>query len=414
MPDFIIPAIWILICLLVIMRLPFFRLSGIGKYWIPVIFIVHILAGFANYYIWASLIGHGDSLRYMHDSQLVYDQLYAHPLWFFELVTRTSLENVPQHLLSVQHSLYIEWHVPEYNMVRIYAVLNIFSFGNPWGNIVLLGFLLFTVLILLFKRLDATFSIHPVLMFVLLFAIPSLFFWTNGLLKEGPALMAMVLICIQLIRLERSFNPFTVLWLLLSGWLAFLVRDYLLYLLIPACIVYPLSIRMHQKPIYIYIAASVIGISALLIFSVLQPADAPFKKLQEEQSYFFLSPPDPEYHFDTLSGTTEDALRKIPYAINNVLFRPNILHSHSAFRIYQSAEMFICILFLVYAFLFRDRHVRLTSAICCMLFISIALLMVYGLIVPDADTLSRYRTVPLFFLLMTGGILIGNRKTIRE
>ena len=154
MQEFLIPAVWATILLFFIYRFDFFKIQEINPAWPYAAFLFKLLLGFANYYIWLNIIGHGDSLRYFHDSQIVYQSLFDNPTYFFELITRSSLENVPEHLIPYQKELFIEWHVNEYHMVRLLAILNVFTFGNVWANIVLIAFGSYAATMGLFKSFN--------------------------------------------------------------------------------------------------------------------------------------------------------------------------------------------------------------------------------------------------------------------
>jgi hypothetical protein len=125
-----------------------------------------------------------------------------------------------------------------------------------------------------------------------------------------------------------------------------------------------------------------------------------FAYLQSEQQYFLLSGPDPDYTFHTLDGTPGDLVMKLPYAINNILLRPNFIHSSSLFRIYQSIELLL--IWLTIGWMFIKNRSRMHDFIfsVIILFFLLELLLVFGVMVTDADTLCRYRSVPIMFLLL--------------
>ncbi len=184
MPEFIITACWIVFFVFCIYRFRFFAIEGINKNYTYPAFIFKFLLGFANYYIWLNVIGHGDSLRYFQDSKLVYNTLFNHPADFVQLLIGHSKDHVPEHLKYVTENLHIEWHVEEYHMVRLLAILNIFSFGSAWGNIVILSFISFTTLTALYKTISRRLlqiGQSPRLLFTIIFFMPSIIFWSTGL-----------------------------------------------------------------------------------------------------------------------------------------------------------------------------------------------------------------------------------------
>ncbi len=401
MPEFIITACWVILFLACIYRFRFFAIEGINKKYTYAAFIFKFLLGFANYYLWLNVIGHGDSLRYFQDSKLVYNTLFQQPADYFQLLIGHSKEYVPEHLKYITEHLNIEWHVEEYNMVRLLAILNIFSFGSAWGNIVILSFISFTTLIALFKTIQQRFirkqqSVNS--LFILFFFIPTIVFWSAGLLKDTPVLILLCILFIQLVRLEEKLSIKRVVIICFALILIWLIRDYLIYLLLPNILIL-LTLRMFKlSGLKFYLLTTLIVLLALFAMSLMN-IDLT-SQLKREQSYFLLAPPDPDYQFQELDGTMPDVIRHFPYAFNNVLFRPNLLHSSDPYRIYQSIELFIIWLFIIWCLTrFRKRATDSNTQLF-FLFFCLEALFVYGLIVTDADSLSRYRSVMLFFLLI--------------
>lgn len=411
MQEFLIPAVWATILLFIIYRFDFFKIQEINPAWPYAAFLFKLLLGFANYYIWLNIIGHGDSLRYFHDSQIVYQSLFDNPTYFFELITRSSLENVPEHLIPYQKELFIEWHVNEYHMVRLLAILNVFTFGNVWANIVLIAFGSYAATMGLFKSLNQFLVIDADKknrIFLFLFFLPSIVFWTGGLLKEAPVFMLVCIIIIQLFTIESSPNRNTtpakpLLILVVCIYDLFLIRDYLA-ILVSLNLLLLFFARTIVKPQYLNKTFIINSITVIVLFfavPIVFPQLNYFHYAQSEQTYFLNGEPDPDYKFSAIGGDGIAVIKQIPYALNNIFFRPNLMHSDSVFRLYQSVELIIVWLIIVFLAIkmLRQKHPFSATALF-MIIVAIELLGIYGLMVTDADTLSRYRSIPLFFILL--------------
>lgn len=411
MQEFLIPAVWATILLFFIYRFDFFKIQEINPAWPYAAFLFKLLLGFANYYIWLNIIGHGDSLRYFHDSQIVYQSLFDNPTYFFELITRSSLENVPEHLIPYQKELFIEWHVNEYHMVRLLAILNVFTFGNVWANIVLIAFGSYAATMGLFKSFKRFLVIDADKknrIFLFLFFLPSIVFWTGGLLKEAPVFMLVCIIIIQLFTIESSPNRNTtpakpLLILVVCIYALFLIRDYLA-ILVSLNLLLLFFARTIVKPQYLNKTFIINSITVIVLFfavPIVFPQLNYFHYAQSEQTYFLNGEPDPDYKFSAIGGNGIAVIKQIPYALNNIFFRPNLMHSDSVFRLYQSVELIIVWLIIVFLAIkmLRQKHPFSATALF-MIIVAIELLGIYGLMVTDADTLSRYRSIPLFFILL--------------
>ena len=398
----IIIIFWILVFLFCIYKFKIFNVSGIKKQLLIAAFIFKIALGCLNFYIWQNVIGHGDSLRYFNDSKLVYSALNESPKDYLKLVFGYNKSGMSPDLKYYEDRLNIAWTVPEYHMVRINAILNVFTMGNAYGNIIILSFIYFLVLIIFIKTLfnfnliDTTSRMQT---FILLF-LPSVVFWCSGILKEGPVLTLLCIIIIQCLHLEKILNFKRLIYLITALFFLFLVRDYLMALIIPNLILWFIVRKNSKHAIRIFSIVSTSFISMLLIVAWLQPQLNVILWLKNEQNYFLLEPPDQDYTFSPLTGQVKDVIKKTPYAVNNILFRPNLFHSKDLFRIYISFEL-ICIWLLIIWFVWNKKStVKLPLTYILMLFFSIELMIAYGLITTDADTLSRYRSVPLFFILV--------------
>jgi hypothetical protein len=411
MQEFLIPALWATILLFFIYRFDFFKIQEINPAWPYAAFLFKLLLGFANYYIWLNIIGHGDSLRYFHDSQIVYQSLFDNPTYFFELITRSSLENIPAHLIPYQKELFIEWHVNEYHMVRLLAILNVFTFGNVWANIVLIAFGSYATAMGLFKSLNRFLVIDADkknLVFLFLFFLPSIVFWTGGLLKEAPVFMLLCVIIIQLFTIESSPNrnktpAKPLLILVVCIYALFLIRDYLA-ILVSLNLLLLFFARTIVKPQYLNKTFIINTITVIVLFfavPIVFPQLNYFHYAQSEQTYFLNGEPDPDYKFSAIGGDGIAVIKQIPYALNNIFFRPNLMHSDSVFRLYQSVELIIVWLIIVFLAIkmLRQKHPFSATALFIII-VAIELLGIYGLMVTDADTLSRYRSIPLFFILL--------------
>ena len=411
MQEFLIPAVWATILLFFIYRFDFFKIQEINPAWPYAAFLFKLLLGFANYYIWLNIIGHGDSLRYFHDSQIVYQSLFDNPTYFFELITRSSLENIPAHLIPYQKELFIEWHVNEYHMVRLLAILNVFTFGNVWANIVLIAFGSYAATMGLFKSFKRFLVIDADKknrIFLFLFFLPSIVFWTGGLLKEAPVFMLVCIIIIQLFTIESSPNRNTtpakpLLILVVCIYALFLIRDYLA-ILVSLNLLLLFFARTIVKPQFLNKTFIINSITVIVLFfavPIVFPQLNYFHYAQSEQTYFLNGEPDPDYKFSAIGGNGIAVIKQIPYALNNIFFRPNLMHSDSVFRLYQSVELIIVWLIIVFLAIkmLRQKHPFSATALF-MIIVAIELLGIYGLMVTDADTLSRYRSIPLFFILL--------------
>ena len=183
----------------------------------------------------------------------------------------------------------------------------------------------------------------------------------------------------------------------------FLIRDYLA-ILVSLNLLLLFFARTIVKPQFLNKTFIINSITVIVLFfavPIVFPQLNYFHYAQSEQTYFLNGEPDPDYKFSAIGGNGIAVIKQIPYALNNIFFRPNLMHSDSVFRLYQSVELIIVWLIIVFLAIkmLRQKHPFSATALF-MIIVAIELLGIYGLMVTDADTLSRYRSIPLFFILL--------------
>ncbi|MFN0275758.1 MAG: hypothetical protein ACKVPJ_08445 [Chitinophagales bacterium] len=409
-----IPVAILYLCLFlfIIFRKKSFAVDGISNKWFCAAFFYKILFGIGNYLIWLYVIGHGDSLNYFSDSKLIYETLPDNPSHFLQLTFGyKSNSNYPEEVRYVSDFLFYSWNTPEYTMVRINAILNIFTFGSVFGNIILLSFLYFFVHVLLLKTIAKLYPEKTKILFLLFFFLPSLTFWCSGLLKEGPSLLLISLLFIQLSRSEshESISLKNALSVLLLLVFMTITRDFLLLITLPNMLIFYVSKSRKKYAKYIFVSATAAFLALLIFIDMLSQGINIPESLQKIQSYFNIGVTETEYYFPLLPATYFGLLGDIPTVIINILFRPNLFHSTDMFRIYQSIELLFTWGFIFLCLLKINKSLRLTPALLFLLFVSLELLFIYGLVVTDADTLSRYRSIPVFFLLLLACVFYKKR-----
>ncbi|MBK8487094.1 MAG: hypothetical protein IPL48_04825 [Bacteroidetes bacterium] len=409
MPVWIMPLVYTLLSLWIIRKAKFFQ-TNIAKNFISAAFIFKVILGLANYFIWVHVIGRGDSINYIHDADMIYGTLFTDPMHYLQLTFGYGTTNVyPEYLRYISDPLKYSWDSVEYTMVRINSILYVFTFGNAWANIVILCFGFFSVAIALFKFLSSRFPEKIWLFFIVIFCIPSITIWSSGLLKEGFALAIFSLLIIQFYKLQEYITTKTIVIIVVLFFSMFFIREYVVLLFIPNLILWLIA-RRNKKPAITFLGITFLAAIFLIIADALTYQFTISEIVCEAQQYFILLEPDPDYNYHVFTGyALWEPIQKIPYTLNNIFFRPNILHSTSLFRLYMAVELMLS--WTVLFWLYSGIGQKLTANAWLFIFIAIELLLMYGIVVTDADTMSRYRVIPLFLLFIIG-IISSSRGSV--
>ncbi len=398
MLQIIVPLLYTLVFCLFIFRAKKWR-AGLDARWLTAAFIIKVAAGCINLAIWMLVIGRGDSLNYLHDADMIYSTLREHPLHYFQLTFGWGPDNVyPEHLRYISDPLKFSWNNVEYTMVRINAILYLFTFGNAWGNIVILCFLYFIASVWLLKNIARFYPRHLSAAFIVLFFFPSLTLWSSGLLKEGPVLLLVQLIFGSMLRLEHRYGRGNTRTIIICLLLLLLVREYYTIVLIPMLLLWQFARKSRHAPWTYFAGAALTGLLAVAVADRYSDSFNVSEIICEAQQYFILYEDDPDYAYHVFTGyELTEPITQLPSVINNILFRPNLLHSNNIFRLYMALELTLFWLLLI-GLLVKKRG-QLHALFWIWWSVAAVLLLLHGYVVTDADTMSRYRSIPQFLLL---------------
>ncbi len=246
---------------------------------------------------------------------------------------------------------------------------------------------------------------------IALFFIPSVVFWTSGLMKETISFAVINLLFLILLRVRRN-APFLFVYLLafigLSTFL-FYLKYYLFAPLVVLSLVF-FVIHFTRKKISNITLLVLSGLLVLVItsaISILHP---------NMQFDFFL---EALHHNHTRTsnhssvqalinisydGTLLSFLKNIPNALFTGLFRPILVESWSVFSLLLGIENTFTLLFLSYTIWNKPQINHKTLLLVSVLFI-LFLAIILPIASPNFGSLVRYRTAyyPLFVLLLLNG-----------
>jgi hypothetical protein len=224
-----------------IWRWRFFHLNGINWNWMLCVFALKIGAGIL---LWAVYNYHynfrSDTFIYFDDAMVIRN-LWSedrHAFWSFFWGTGTDHPS-----LAYVHDRLNTW-TRNYNygltydgptIVRINLIISFLSMGYYHVHTVVMCFMSFIGLTAIYKTFQPLFERKHVYLFVSCFLIPSVVFWSSGVLKEAPLIMAIGLLIFSFTELLR--NPKKIfLWPVLGSaiFLMIFLKEYVLMSLVPA------------------------------------------------------------------------------------------------------------------------------------------------------------------------------------
>ena len=170
------------------------KLEGIGKVWVLAAFYVKIISGIILFFIYTNYYDsrkEADIYRYFDDSKIMYDALSENPKDFFAMVSGIGdkTEYFKDKYYAEMDNWYQQYPTVVYDdthtIIRINALLRIFSSGYFFVHLLVFIIMAFLGFIALYKTFVRYFAKNKGYLFFALFFIPSVVFWSSGILKES-------------------------------------------------------------------------------------------------------------------------------------------------------------------------------------------------------------------------------------
>lgn len=316
-----------------------------------------------------------------------------------------------------------------YFIVKIAAFFDLFTFGTYSSTALLFATFSFSGLWAMFYSFQKLYPALAKQLAIAIFFVPSVFLWGSGVLKDSITLGVLgwsVFFTHCLFFFDKNKFSYTAL-LLLSFYLLFKIKIYILLCFLPSVIILVFASKLHSIksiPIKLLISplAIVIAIS-LAYFSILKVGeDNPKYALENLAETARITAHDiafwtgrnagSTYNLGELDGTIGGTLALLPNAISASLFRPFPWEASSFLMLFSAIES-TCVLALTIFVAVRANIFKTilkttdTHILFCLVF-SLSFAFAVGVSTFNFGTLSRYKIplVPFYLIAMT---LIVNR-----
>ncbi|HJS56275.1 MAG TPA: hypothetical protein VJ765_17105 [Chitinophagaceae bacterium] len=387
----------------VLTRLGFFKTSGLSNAQLVILFLLKVMAGI--FYGWIGIY-YGqfaymyDTWAYHYSSLDEYKLLFQNPSEFFTSFFQSGYENKYGGFFSSTDSW---WNDLKSNMfIKILSLINVFSFGNYYVNVIFYSFITFTGPVAMFRVFNDVFPGKKVHVLLSTFLIPSFVYWTSGIHKDGLVFLAISLIIyhVYFSLKEKRFKPSRVLPLLISFLIILSFRNFILVIIVPALIAWILSCKIQKRIAFVFISTYLI--SAILFFTLRYIAaglDFP-QAVVDKQKAFKTLQGNSGIDFPVLKPTIGNFLVNAPQALSSTTLRPHpgdVKHILSMAAATETAFLiFLVLLFLIW----RTNGVRSIPFIWFCIFFSFSFLLLLGFTVNFLGAIVRYRSIILPLLMV--------------
>ncbi len=278
----ILPLIYSVFFILLIYKMKFFAVPDLSRKTVASLFVLKIIAGIALFFLYTYYYSDGDFKLFFEDGDKLF-YLLTHDLDHFKEIlfkgdARLELKTWDA---CFENTLYNDSRT----MVMLNLLFRFFSFGNFYVHTVFMCFLSLIGLTAIFKTFRIYFNDSHNLLFLCVFLLPSVLFWSSGVLKEGLLFFGMgVLLYTTKCGLETKYSFSKVLLIMLSISVLLFVKFYILIALTPGLFAnYWIANSSNRAVLVKYISSYFIFLFLILLISILKPNLDPVKIIVNKQ-----------------------------------------------------------------------------------------------------------------------------------
>lgn len=390
----------------------FFNLEGIKKYVVVSLFILKLIGGIGVFAVYTYYYDPGisDIHKFYRGGEAIHQAADDDFGSYLRMVTGIQGDNpeLQDYYSNAKHWTR-EFDYGLFNdnktIMRFNAIVRLFSFGNIYIHMVIMAFLSFLGCFVLFKALRSVFKTNKHLLLFSAFLVPSCWFWTSGLMKEGLMMLAVGFAFYFLVKLYHKFTIWSLLGFVISCSLMFTSKVYVLPAFLPAVFFLFVAKKMNIKYQLITFASILLVSGVLVVFSGNIFGYDIISTLSGKQNDFInyielQDDPGSTYNLTRLSPSLKSFLLLIPEGLLNSFFRPFPSEVNSAFMLFSFLEIVLFVIIAILTIIFFKKPD--TDTMRFILFSAMFILFLYvvvGVYTPNTGSIVRYRTPALPFLV---------------
>lgn len=403
--------LWILFCLIIIGNSGFFYSRRVHVINFQLAFLLKLVAAVAMTFIYTYFYPDrhvADIFRYFDDSRVLIKMFENQTRDFFSFITGHETATMYQHKIAMNN-----WDSPGnvYNNNRVMILFNtaigFISMGDYYIHLILFTFLSFVGLTAMFKVFNKIYKVYQGIVFISVFTLPSIIFWTSGVLKESLVMFALGILLYSYMRFYfNSAIWYHTLSFALGFFILLLLKFYLLIILLPAMIILLLTQRIllfqNMKGIT-WVLFSVIFLVILFTFKYINPhADALQALINKREAFELLAHNMKAGSYFTMPqfNNVVSLLKAAPVGLVEVVIRPGIFKISSPLVFLSALENLYIWLLILVVMVFRKHNSTMVGQWNYFgLFVVIAVFTLIGLTVPVEGAIVRYKSVVLPILM---------------
>lgn len=379
-------------------RTKFFTSTGFSNSQLIILFFIKIIAGI--FYGWmgryyGNLAQMLDTWGYHQLGIIEYHILGTDPGAYF---TNIFNNPYPEGLENFFGSSDSYWNNLKGNIfVKLLSVFDILSFGNYYVNVIFYSFISLFGPVAIYKVMYDLFPGKKLQVLLAAFFIPSFIYWTSGIHKEGLIFLGISLIIYHLYFgwKEKKYSLKRWLGILLGLLILFVLRNFLMLLVVPAILAWFIACRRPKYGLAIF--TSVYLFFGILFFTArfIDPRfDFPQAVVEKQQAFLRMQGGASTIPIKELKPTFTSFLKNTPQAVTLSFLRPYPGDVRHLLSLAASLEINLLLILLLLFFFFRKKNgVRSKNVIYLCIFLSFSILLAIGFSINNLGAIVRYRSI---------------------
>lgn len=405
--DYLLFIAYLVLFSWLVTKTSFFTKTGLSKPQLAIIFLLKVIAGIfygwmGNYY--GGLAQMADTWNYHQNGLLEYQLLVNDPKEYFTNLFHDPYNN--EGLKDFFSSKDSYWNDLKSNVfIKLLSIFNIFSFGYYYVNVIFYAFISLLGPTAFYRVMTNVFPQQKNILLVAVFFIPSFFYWSSGIHKEGLIFVGIGLVIFHIYFGNKENKPAVKRWLgVLAGlFILLLLRNFVLVIILPAILAWLAANRWPKYGLASFTAVYLFCFIAFFTLRYIDPRfDFPQAVVNKQHAFIQLvgnsSIPIKQLQPDVLSFLTNT-----PQAITLSVVRPYPSDVNHLLSLAAAVETEIILVLFLLFLLFRVNYKMPSKNILYFcIFFSISLLLAIGFSVNNLGAIVRYRSsiLPLIVAIM--------------
>lgn len=392
----------------------FFRMPAIPLSWMQLAFLAKVLAGCVLGWLYFDYYQDehtSDTIKFFNDSNILFNVLRKEPIHFLQMFTGIGGNDPALRPYYESMSTWLNTDVlfnDNKTIVRLNTLFRFFSLGHYYVHVVLMNMISFTGMFCLYKVLSRNAPSRSRLMFILLFALPSLLFWGSGVLKDSLLLFALGTLVHSfdsLVRGERRLSYKLIFCA--SLFLLLFTKFYVILTVLPGLAAWIFTRHASgwktAKLFFVmYTGFITVGFNLYRLDDKYDLSDLIYYK---QRNFFVQSDimsPGSRIEIPTIAPSAMSILINAPSAFARTLFRPGPMDFSGNILVRLAAvenTIFLVALVLLLLFFGKRQATHFESIHFFCLSCVLIILTLIGLITPVLGAMVRYKVVVFPFLI---------------